>query len=59
MKLFNNSLNDKSFGGNDKFELDLSSYAAKAELKYATEVDTSKLAAKSDLAETAKKANIK
>ena len=39
-----------SFEGNVKIELDLSSYAPKAELKNATRVDTSKLAAKSDLA---------
>ena len=38
------------FEGNVKFQLDLSSYATKAELKNATGVDTSKLAAKSDLA---------
>ena len=39
----------KSFGGNVKVELDLSSYAKKAELKNVTGVDTSKLAANSDL----------
>ena len=38
------------FGGNVKVALDLSIYATKAELKNATGVDTSKLAAKSDLA---------
>ena len=38
------------FGGNNKFELDLSSYAKKVELKNATGVNTSKLAAKSELA---------
>ena len=38
------------FGGNVKFELDLSSYAKKVELKNATGVNTSKLAAKSELA---------
>ena len=36
--------------GNDKVELDLSSYATKAHLKGAVGVDTSNLAAKSDLA---------
>ena len=40
----------KSFEGNAKVELDLSSYATKADLKNATGVDTSKLTAKSDLA---------
>ena len=40
----------RSFEGNVKFELDLSSYATKADLKTATGVDTAKLAAKSDLA---------
>ena len=40
----------RSFGGNVKVELDLSSYATKAELKNTTGIDTSKLAAKSDLA---------
>ena len=39
----------RSFEGNVKVELDLSSYATKAELKNATGVDTSKLAAKFDL----------
>ena len=39
----------RSFEGNVKVELDLSSYATKAELKKATGVDTSKLAAKFDL----------
>ena len=38
------------FGKNIKVELDLSNYAAKADLKVATEVDTYNLAAKSDLA---------
>ena len=38
------------FRGNVKVELDLSSYATKAELKNATWVDTSRLAAKCDLA---------
>ena len=38
------------FGGNVKVALDLSIYATKAELKNATGVNTSKLAAKSDLA---------
>ena len=36
-------------GGNVKVELDLSSYATKADVKKATGVDTPKLAAKSDL----------
>ena len=40
----------KLFGGNIKIESDLSSYASKAELKQLRGVDTSKLAAKSDLA---------
>ena len=40
----------RSFGGNVKVELDLSSYATKAELTNTTGIDTSKLAAKSDLA---------
>ena len=40
----------KSFGGNIKIELDLSSYPTKAKLKSATGVDTSKLATKADLA---------
>ena len=40
----------RAFGGNVKVELDLSSYATTGELKNATGVDTSKLAAKSDLA---------
>ena len=40
----------KSFGERVKVELDLLSYATKAQLKNATEVDTSKLAVKSDLA---------
>ena len=40
----------RSFGGNVKVELDLPSYAAKAELKNTIGVDTSKLAGKSDLA---------
>ena len=40
----------RSFGGNVKVELDLSSYAAKTDLKNATGADASKLAAKSDLA---------
>ena len=40
----------RSFEGNVKVGLDLSSYATKVELKNATGVDTSKLAAKSDLA---------
>ena len=40
----------KSFEGNVKVELDLSSYAIKSELKNVAGVDTSKLKAKSDLA---------
>ena len=38
------------FGGDIDIKVDLSNYAAKADLKNATEIDTSKLAAKSDLA---------
>ena len=38
------------FGGDVKVELDLSNYVTKADLKVATGVDTSNLAAKSDLA---------
>ena len=37
------------FGGNVKVELDLSSYAIKADFKKATGADTSKLAAESHL----------
>ena len=40
----------RSFKGNVKVDLDLSSYATKADLKNETEVDTSRLAAKPDLA---------
>ena len=40
----------KYFGGNVKVELDLSNYSAKADLKGATGVDKSNVAAKSDLA---------
>ena len=40
----------KHFRGNVKVELDLSHYPTKADLKGATGVDTSNLAAKSDLA---------
>ena len=40
----------KSFGGNLKAELDLSNYAAKADLKNAIGVDTSKFAKKIDIA---------
>ena len=40
----------RTFRGNVKIELDLSSYATKLDLKNATSVDTSKLAAKSNLA---------
>ena len=39
----------KSFGGNINIKVDLSNYATKAELKNAMGIDTSKLAAKSDL----------
>ena len=38
------------FGGDNNVKVDLSSYARKLDLKNATGVDTSKLAAKSDLA---------
>ena len=38
------------FGGNGEVELDLSTYATKIELKEETGTDTSKLAAKADLA---------
>ena len=38
-----------TFGGNVKVELDLSNYPRKVDLKEATEVDTSNLAAKSNL----------
>ena len=37
------------YSGNAKVELDLHNYAPKANLKGATDVDTSNLAAKSDL----------
>ena len=40
----------RTFGVNVKIELDLSSYITKTDLKNATGVDTSKLAAKPDLA---------
>ena len=40
----------KSFGGTVKVELDLSNYAAKADLTNATGVGTSKFAKKVDLA---------
>ena len=40
----------KSTGGSVKFELDLSNYATKADLKNATSVDISKFAKKVDLA---------
>ena len=39
----------KSFGGNINVKVDLSNYATKTNLKNATGIDTSKLAAKSDL----------
>ena len=38
------------FGGDINVNIDLSNYATKADLKNAKEIDTSKLAAKSDLA---------
>ena len=37
---------EKSLGGKVKVELDLSSYATKTDLKYATRVDTSSFAKK-------------
>ena len=40
----------KSLGGNVKVKLDFSNYATKADLKYATGVDTSDFAKKTDLA---------
>ena len=40
----------RNFGGNIALKVDLSNYATKADLKNATGVDTSELAAKSDLA---------
>ena len=40
----------KSLGANVKVELDLSNYATKADLKYATGVDSSDFAKKTDLA---------
>ena len=40
----------ESFGKNIKVDLDLSNYTRKADLKGATGVDTSNLAAKSELA---------
>ena len=40
----------KSLGVNVKVELDLSNYATKADLKYATGVDSSDFAKKTDLA---------
>ena len=39
----------KPFGGDINVKVDLSNYATKADLKNATGIDTSKLAAKSDL----------
>ena len=39
----------KSFDGDINVKLDLSNYATKSDLKNATGIDTSKLAAKSDL----------
>ena len=38
------------FGGDINVEVDLSNYATKADIKNGTGIDTSKLAAKSDLA---------
>ena len=40
----------RSFGGNIKVELDLSSYATKSELKYVTHVNVSSFASKINLA---------
>ena len=40
----------RSFGGNVKVELDLSSYATKSDLQNATGIDTSNFALKSHLA---------
>ena len=40
----------KAFGGNINAKNDLSNYATKVDVKNATGIDTSKLAAKSDLA---------
>ena len=40
----------RNFGGNIALKVDLSNYATKTDLKNATGVDTSELAAKSDLA---------
>ena len=40
----------RTFRGNTKAELDLFSYATKTDLNNVTGIDTSKLAAKSDLA---------
>ena len=39
----------QAFGGDITAKVDLSNYATKTDLKNATEIDTSKLAAKSDL----------
>ena len=39
----------KPFGGDINVKVDLSNYATKSDLKNATGIDTSKLAAKSDL----------
>ena len=39
----------QAFGGDINAKVDLSNYATKFDLKNATEIDTSKLAAKSDL----------
>ena len=40
----------ESYGWNVKIELDLSNYATKADLNGATDIDTSTLASKTDLA---------
>ena len=39
----------QAFGGDINAKVDLSNYATKTDLKNPTEIDTSKLAAKSDL----------
>ena len=43
-------LKPKSFGGNEKIELDLSNYPTKEDSKNATGVDTLNFARKNDLA---------
>ena len=40
---------DEPFGGDTKVKVDLSNWATKSDLKLAAGIDTSKLAAKSDL----------